>query len=147
MSTSNANTSRPTKYESAVDGWIVFMVLLTPLVSAVIAGYLIMTDRPGDATWLLIVGVAALAVTAAFAVPCRYTILDDALSIRCGILFYQIPLAEINDVDKSSSWMSGPALSLKRVAVITDRKRYLISPKDRDDFIRDLRKAVKQAKT
>ena len=123
------------------------MVMLTPLLSAALAGYLIFIGQPGDATWMLIVGAVALVVTAAFAVPCRYTILEDALSIRCGILFYQVPLAEIIDVDKSSSWVSGPALSLKRVAVHTRQKRYLISPKGRDEFIRDLRKAVKRAKS
>ncbi|QDT08714.1 hypothetical protein K239x_06550 [Planctomycetes bacterium K23_9] len=122
-------------------------MLLTPVLAAAIGIYAIAVGRPGDATWLFITGASAALITAAFAVPCRYTILEDALSIRCGVWFYQVPLDKITDVSLSSSWASGPSLSLKRVKVQTDKRPHLISPKFRDDFVADLRKAVKAARS
>ncbi len=121
------------------------MLLLTPVLAAVIGVYAVWIGRPGDATWLFLTGALTAIVTAAFAVPCRYTILDDSLSIRCGLVVYQVPLSTITDVSLSSTWMSGPALSLKRVRVKTQRKTHIISPKFREDFVRDLRKAIKHS--
>jgi membrane protein YdbS with pleckstrin-like domain len=141
----SASNHRSDVYDSAVDWWILALLLLTPVAAAVIGIYLIVQGRPGDSTWLFLTGGLTAITTAAFAVPCRYTILDDALSIRCGLLFYQIPLDKITDVSLSSSWMSGPALSLKRVKVQTDRRSHIISPKFREDFVRDLRKAIKHS--
>ncbi|MEM9644555.1 MAG: PH domain-containing protein, partial [Planctomycetota bacterium] len=87
---------------------------------------------------LFLIGGAALAVTMAFMVPCRYTILSDTLSIRCGIIFYQVPLADIEQATKSATLWSGPALSLKRVEIKTAKRTFIVSPKDRDDFIAKL---------
>lgn len=143
---SNSTARRPTVYESAIDWWLAMLLVATPVLAAILGVYLMWTGRAGDATWLFVVGALAALITAAFAVPCRYTILEDTLSIRCGLLVYQVPLSEIEHVEKSSSMWSGAALSLRRVLVKSGRRKHLISPKDRDDFIRDLRKAVKQAK-
>ena len=137
--------TRPTVYESAADWWLVSMLVATPLFAGCIGVYLVWIGQPTDATWLFLTGALAALMTVAFAVPCRYTILDDALSIRCGVLFYQVPLDQIVSVDKSSSWLSGPALSLKRIAVKTRLRTHLISPKQRDEFLRELRKAMKQS--
>jgi hypothetical protein len=81
-------------------------------------------------------------LTIALTQPCRYTILDDSLSIRCGIVFYQIPLDEIESVEPSGSWLSAPALSLRRVKVRSKRRTILISPASREAFIEDLRSAA-----
>ena len=120
------------------------LLMLSPILAAVLGIYLIWIGRPGDSTWLFLTGAAIALMTAAFAVPCRYTILDDALSIRCGLLFYQVSFDKITDVSLTSTWLSGPALSLKRVKIKTDRKNHIVSPKFREDFVRELRKAVKQ---
>ncbi|MGB7345962.1 MAG: PH domain-containing protein [Pirellulaceae bacterium] len=139
------HTTSPTVYESAIDWWILALLLITPILSAVIGIYAIWIGRPGDSTWLFLTGAITALVTAAFAVPCRYTILEDALSIRCGLLFYQVPFESIQDVSLSSTWASGPALSLKRVKVQTEKRTHIISPKFREDFVRELRKAIKQS--
>ncbi|MFG0262413.1 MAG: PH domain-containing protein [Novipirellula sp. JB048] len=125
----------PIRYESAIDLWLLMLLLLSPVVAAVIGGYLLANERPGDASLLFLAGAAALLVQGIFVVPCRYTILDDAVSIRCGILCYQIPIADIRQVEKSSSFKSAPALSLRRVRIKTANRDYLVSPKDREGFI------------
>jgi hypothetical protein len=133
---------RPTVYQSAVDGWIAAMLLMTPVLAAGLGVYLQLDGRPGDAMILFISGVATLLVTAAFTVPCRYTMLDDALSVRCGVIFYQIPFDQIESVEPSSTLRSGPALSMRRVLIETKRRKYVLSPQDREEFIADLRESV-----
>ena len=133
-------------YGSAVDLWILVLLMLTPIGMIVFAGLLFQQGRAGDALTILLVGAGSTAVTMMFAVPCRYTILEDALSIRAGVLVYQVPLAQIQRIQLSSSWRSAPALSLRRVLVETDKKTYLVSPKDREGFMSHLQEAADQAK-
>ncbi len=134
--TEHKNTSQI--YNSAIDAWIAVMLMMTPALAAVIGGYLLWFGRAGDAAIMFASGAFALLVTMAFAIPCRYTILDDALSIRCGLIFYQVPLNEIVSVESTSTLRSGPALSMRRVAVKTSKRTIILSPKDRDRFIADL---------
>ena len=137
--------SGPTVYRSAVDLWLALLLLMTPATAVGFSVMLIRQGRAGDALTLLLLGSGLLMVTLLLTFPCRYTILADSLSIRCGVICYQIPLSEIQRVEKSASLRSGPALSLRRVLVVTEKRGYLLSPKDRDAFIADLNQAIKKA--
>ncbi|MGB7327444.1 MAG: PH domain-containing protein [Rubripirellula sp.] len=132
--------TRPTVYESAIDWWVGLLLVMAPLISGVLGVYAWWMGQPGDAAVLFVAGAFSAVVTAAFTVPCRYTILNDAVSIRCGLICYQIPLSEIVTVERTASLKSGPSLSLKRVAIKTAKKTIIISPKDQDAFIADLNK-------
>ena len=134
-----AKTIRPTVYDSAVDWWIAALVLLSPLTAVGIGVYLLIEGQADGAMYLFLIGAAAMVLTIALTHPCRYTILDDSLTIRCGIVFYQIPLDEIESVEPSGSWLSAPALSLRRVRIRSKQRTILISPEPRDEFIKDLR--------
>ena len=94
-------TIRPTVYDSAVDLWIATSILLSPLTSVVIGIYLLIDGQADGAMYLFLIGAGVLLLTLVLIQPCRYTILDDSLSIRCGILFYQIPLNEIESVERA----------------------------------------------
>ena len=83
-------------------------------------------------------GALTGALIAAFTVPCVYTLTDESLKIQCGVLEDDVPLARIRKVEKSSSALSAPALSLRRVRISLDDGYRLISPRDRDGFIADL---------
>ncbi|TWU20656.1 hypothetical protein Pla52o_45350 [Novipirellula galeiformis] len=133
----------PIRYESAFDLWLLMLLMLSPVVAVVIGSYLMVNDRPGDASLLFLAGVVTLVVQGIFVVPCRYTILEDAVSVRCGILCYQIPIADIQKIETSSSLKSAPALSLRRVRIETAKREYLVSPKDRDGFIATLKQMAK----
>jgi|SRR6056297_637556 len=141
-----AKPDRPLVYESAVDMWLLFLVFLGPAVATVFGGYAFWKGNAGDASTLFLIAAAALAVTLAFMMPCRYTILKDSLSIRCGVIVYQIPLADIDGATLSATLLSGPALSLKRVEIRTKRKSHIVSPKDRAAFIEHLLAAAGEAK-
>ncbi len=125
-------------YDSAVDWWVAVLLSMTPLASGVAGLYAWWLGLPGDAAILFAAGGFASLVTAAFTVPCRYTILDDAVSIRCGLICFQIPMSEIESVEPTATLKSGYGFSLMRVAIKTATRTVIISPKDRDAFIRDL---------
>ena len=129
-------------FDSAVDTWIAVLLLLTPFASAAIGIALMFAQRFGDATAMFLCGAAAMALTALFTIPCRYTLLEDTLNMRCGVVCYSVPLDKIESVELSSSWLSGPALSLRRIRIVAAGKSYLISPKDRDEFLAVLRERI-----
>ncbi len=114
------------------------MLLLSPVVASVMGVVFFAQQRPGDASIVFLAGAFTIAVTALFTLPCRYTLLDDTLNVRCGIICYSIPFDTIENIELSSSWLSGPALSLKRVRVTAKGRNYLLSPKNREAFIDEL---------
>ncbi|MCO8121863.1 PH domain-containing protein [Stieleria sp. TO1_6] len=130
-------------YPSAVDWWVALLLMAGPLICAVLTGVLLQQGRPQDAWYCLLAGASTLVVTGLFTVPCRYTILPDSLTIRCGILFTRVPLNQIKSIEPSSSWISGPALSLRRVKISTASRFYLVSPIQRERFIAELETAVR----
>lgn len=113
-----------------------------PAFASAVAIYLLSVQKHSEASLMFVTAAITLVVTAAFTMPCRYTLLEDTLSIRCGIIFYQVSLADIEKVERSSSMKSAPALSLSRVAIKTAKRTYLISPKGREEFIVELKKAL-----
>ncbi len=137
-----AEKHRASVHDSAIDLWIAVLLFLAPVFATAIGVYLVIDNRPAEASMLFITAAVTLLVTIAVTVPCRYTILDDALSIRCGLICYQIALQDIQDIQPSASLRSGPALSTRRVAITTDRRTHLVSPKDRKKFITELKEAI-----
>lgn len=118
-------------FPSRVDAWLVFVIGAAVslcffeawrLQSAVAAGV-------GGFTSLLVVG---------FAMPCRYTLTEDHLLIRCGLVRYRVPYAGIQRIEPSRSMLCAPALSVKRVKISSVGRSYLVSPKDRQLFIQAL---------
>lgn len=126
-------------YRSAVDWWVGVLLAFPVLAAAAIGVVLMANGRPADASTMFLVAAATLLATAIFVAPCRYTFLKDALSIRCGLICYQVAYDSIRDVKRSSTLRSGPALSLSRVVIRTDRRDHIISPVQRERFIEQLR--------
>lgn len=140
-SKSTISPDRPTVYTSAVDLWIAVLLLSSPVFAGALALYFWNEGNEDGAMALFITAVATLLTTSAFVTPCRYTIEAEDLHVRCGMLSYRIPLKTIERVEPSRTLISGPALSLKRVMVFTKLKNYVLSPRDRDQFITDLTSA------
>jgi hypothetical protein len=76
-----------------------------------------------------------------------YYVLDESsLIIRFGPFKKTVPLKEIRSVKKTSNPLSSPALSLQRLEIRYGRYDYvLISPKDRDEFMKLLAKKCPNA--
>ena len=133
---------RPTVYPSAVDLWIAVLLIMSPMFAAALGFYAWTEGERDGAMILLITAVATLGLTLALTMPCRYTIEEEDLHVRCGIISYRIPLKTIERVEPTRTLASGPALSMKRVMVFTKLKNYVLSPRDQEEFIADLSAAA-----
>lgn len=136
------NRSQPIVYDSAIDSWIALLLFLGPALAAGLGVTFLVDGRAAEASTLFLTAAVTLFVTIALTLPCRYTILEDCLSVRCGIICYQVALKDIRSVEPTATLRSAPALSIRRLMVKTDRRNYVISPHDRDAFQRDLAAAI-----
>lgn len=131
-------------YRSAVDKWLMVVIYASPATLLVVAIIGWMNQQPDVTGTCLILFVALTLLNLIITTPCRYTLTSDSLNIRCGLMFRTIPLARIVKAERSSSWESAPALSLRRVRITLDRGYRIISPVNRDEFIVDLMNAVQR---
>ena len=132
-------------YPSKVDWWLAACLALAPLISLGVGIFVLTFHRAGG---YMAIGssVFTALVIALLVFPCRYTLGETSLDIRCGIVHRVIPYADIIGAEPSSNPLSAPALSLQRVKVTTQKGFQLISPIDRAAFIEALNAKVKAAK-
>jgi membrane protein YdbS with pleckstrin-like domain len=140
LETVETTTPECTIFDSAVDRWVVVVIGTTPAVALVAGGYAWWIGQADGAAILFGCGAVSTLVMLLFVFPCRYTLLPDAVSIRCGLILHQVPLSEIVSAEPTASLRSGPALSLKRIAIRTKKKTHIISPKDREGFLAELKR-------
>lgn len=132
---------------SKIDIWIALLLVAGPLILVNLGIYLHKTGEEQNSLICISAGMLIGVVTWILAFPCQYTLEDKSLLAQSGILKWRIPYAEIQTVELSNSILSGPALSLQRIEVQYDRGRILISPNERDLFLKELRKKVSMAKS
>ncbi len=124
-------------YPSAVDAWIAIIILAAPIVTIGFGVYLLQADQSSG--WITIgSGIFIGILIVLLGIPCRYTITADSIEIRCGVIRDTISISSIKSLALSSNPLSAPALSLKRVKIETHNGFNLISPKNREEFIRDV---------
>lgn len=126
-----------TVYPSRVDWWLAVLLIGAPVL-VVALGFHTLTQSIGAGAILIVSGLAIGALIAALACPCIYTLTDEHLTIRAGLLEETLPLPRIRAVAKSSNPLSAPALSLQRIKLTLDDGYRLISPRERDVFMADL---------
>jgi hypothetical protein len=124
-------------YVSKVDPWIAVLLALAPVVNLGIGLALWETER--TAAWISLGSAVFVgAVTAVLAFPCRYRLDAGGLFIQAGVMTETVPYSRIHGVALVTSWQAAPALSLSRVKIILDDGFRLVSPADREQFVRDL---------
>jgi hypothetical protein len=126
------------KYPSAVDAWLAVILTGPPVLIISCGIYAMFAKSVKAGVPIFIIGLAIGALILLFSFPCVYTLGEDRLIIRCGIIKYNVPLSEIVRVEKSGSLWSAPALSTRRVKIETTTGWYLVSPRDREGFIADV---------
>ena len=124
-------------YNSRVDWWIAALIGGSILFCIGLGGYLVAVDKTA-AVILFGIVVLMIALILLLCVPCRYILHDDHLLVQAGIIQYKIPYSDIQKIEKSSNPLSSPALSLKRVKITRSKGFILVSPPDREQFIRDI---------
>ena len=124
------------KYAAVTNPWlIVLMLAMTAL--PIVAGFVLISDNLKHGGVLLGVGVFNLALFLLLLLPCVYTLTEEFLEIRTGVLRTAIPLETIKHADPS----------LRGVTIAYGEHSALLSPRARDAFLGDLLAAIAAKKS
>ncbi|MDE3126781.1 MAG: PH domain-containing protein [Gemmatimonadota bacterium] len=131
------------RYRSAVDAWVVALILIGLGVPTMIVLHPQVTGLGLHAARTMVFGATGFVVVFLgwlFATT-DYTLDTDALIIRSGPLRWTVPYAQIRSVRPTANMASAPAMSLRRLEVrYGDGQSVVISPRDRDAFVAALRR-------
>ena len=132
-------------YPSKIDAWLP-AVLVLGIGFGLFQCWWLHTRSPlgsSIAFGLLTAIVMALMVVS---LPCRYVLEADHLLIQAGLIRKRIPYVEITGLELSTDPRSAPALSLRRVKVYCGKSFQLVSPRDREEFMRALQQRIDSAR-
>ncbi|MDE0348680.1 MAG: PH domain-containing protein [Gammaproteobacteria bacterium] len=133
-------------YRSKTTPWLVGVMVLAMVV---LVGALWTAWRDGSPAEFAIAAplhlLGLVLVLSGFHV--RYWIADSVLHVRASLFRWRIPVDSIISVTPSRSWMSAPALSLDRLAILHKKGTVMISPRDEAAFLRELEQARGRAKS
>jgi hypothetical protein len=132
-------------YKSKIDWWLAPLLMIPPIATLGITAAAFWRGNGseiavgcGAMLWVLIVYAGVL-------FPLRYGIGNGYLTIRYGICRQRVPLELIRAVSPTRNPLSSPALSLDRLHVRFGDgffKAVLISPAEREEFLRHLASAA-----
>ncbi len=126
-------------YKSKVAKWYIWFCIIMTIVF-ICSIYLCYKS-----TWVLLIDIffvgVCLIMIYDMLLHTDYTITDDKLHIRCGILFrMDLPIPKITEITHKSTILSSPALSAKRIGLKYGKKNWVyISPKNQEDFVSTLK--------
>jgi hypothetical protein len=139
-------------YPSKVDEWLgILMALVIALEIGIGSLFLVAPPVSRGAGILIAAGCFGLAGLIAWIVlGTRYEVGDGVLLARSGPFRFRVPLDGLREVRPTSNPLSSPALSLDRLRIDYEaggRARWLlVSPKDKEGFLRALRDAIPGSK-
>ncbi|HYH44549.1 MAG TPA: PH domain-containing protein [Thermoanaerobaculia bacterium] len=132
--------SHPT-YPSKVDAWLV-AVLAAAIGFTLLQGVWLRSVSPSGSAVAFGAAAFVILLLLLVAVPCRYTLEPDHLLIQAGLTRRRIAYRDITAIAPSRNPLSSPALSLRRVKVSYGGRFLLVSPRERERFIQELRERV-----
>lgn len=121
------------RYRSAIDWWVANLLIGSPLFCVGLGIYFLSSSF--SAGILIILGGFVEALLIVLFLPCHYTLDDEHLLVRSGILKKKIQYKGIKKIEPSTCLLSAPAFSLKRIRIESEDGVILISPVNRDEFI------------
>ena len=124
-----------------VDLWVVVVVLLALLLITFIVAPLLLDSRVVVAVKMVVGAfyLGAVGLSLGVAVPVRYTLAREGLTVRAGLLTLRFAYRDIVRVDRVISPLSGPAWSLVRARVALDGGGWIeVAPRDREGFLAEL---------
>jgi hypothetical protein len=124
-----------------VDAWVVLVVALALLLVTAIVAPLLLDPRVAAAVKVAVgfMWFGAVGLTLGMAVPVRYLLEPEGLTVRAGFLTLRLAYRDIVRVDKVISPLSGPAWSLVRLRVGLDGGGWVeVAPRDREALLAEL---------
>lgn len=140
------SSSRAAKtYPSKVDAWLVGLIAFSLAMAFLGALLAAMETGPLRVMQALMILLAAAGFVVWVFVGTNYTLEGRELVIRSGPFCWRIQLDAINNIEPAARqnvflrMRSSPALSMDRIAIsYAGGKRIMISPADRQAFLKDL---------
>ena len=123
-----------TRYPSKVDLWLAAILVGTLGMTLFVAA---IGFTEGGWTALLPAAMVVL-IFGGLVIPVEYVMEPQRLVVRAGLLRYRIPYEKIQSAHLTRNPLSSPALSLDRINIRYGRFGVMISPPDREEFLRDL---------
>jgi len=126
-------------FVSKRDGWLVAVIWGAALLgfAALLPALFVGWGEP-VARAAVLAGVGALGLGPWVLYGTGYAFERDALTIRSGPFRWRVPFAEIHCVEPSQNPLSSPACSLDRLLIQYGTRRIMVSPLDRNGFLRRL---------
>lgn len=120
-------------FRTKIDPWLAVPVTLGLAVTVIVLVRAFATGRQGGvATAVLLLLVVVLGSFAWVS----YSVTDDAIVVRRGLLRSTMPLARVRRLKATREALAAPALSLDRIEIRTDRGMWLlVSPADKAGFV------------
>lgn len=125
-------------FKSAVDWWFYALIVVVFLVVLYGLRVQLLSGRPGQLLFLAATMVASVGLPIWLLLSTEYRVANGQLAIRCGPFNSVVPLRAIRSVHATRDSRSSPALSLDRLEIRYDGGRVLVSPADREGFLRAL---------
>jgi hypothetical protein len=123
------------RFVSKRDGWLVAVLWLASAVDFGVAAWLWSGGAPAPAFVApLLLAAGAFQLHVLYATD--YTVEADVLSIRASLFRWRIPLASIESIEPTRSPLSSPACSLDRLLIRYGGRRVMVSPADKEGFLR-----------
>jgi len=130
-------------FRSAVDGWFYAIIAVAAVVVAGAMLPLVQTGDPLKLAFAAAVLIVSIGLPVWILVSTRYEVRDGELAVQSGPFRLRIAVSDILQVKRSRSALSSPALSLDRIEITYGRgKRILLSPADRQGFLRSIGKTL-----
>ncbi len=129
------------RFPSKIDGWLI-PVMVVGMAGALVALIAVMITPTPWPVRVLTAVVTVLVLFLMFSVfrGTYYVVEHDELLVVSGPFRWRIPLADITGVEPTRNPLSSPALSMDRLKVMYGKRKFvLVSPEDKDGFIRALR--------
>lgn len=131
------------KFPSKIDGWLipVMVIAFAGIIIALVAVMVTPTPWPVRVFITVAMALVTFLLFAVFRNTC-YEVRADELRVVSGPFRWKIPLSEITDIRPTRNPLSSPALSMDRFKVSYGKHKFvLISPADKDGFLRAMRQA------
>lgn len=129
-------------YRSKVDGWLAAVLVTAAAASVVIVAVAGAFESPLFALLVSPILLLSVGLPVWTLLATRYTFTAEDLDVRCGPFSWRVPLREIRAVSATRNPLSSPALSLDRLRIDYGHRSIMVSPQDKEAFLKELRMRV-----
>lgn len=89
-------------------------------------------------SWASVIPAALFVGVLLLFLPTKYVLGEEQLTVRSGLMHWEIPYRVIEGVAPTHNLLASPALSLDRLRIDYNGGAVMISPKDKERFLAEL---------